>query len=236
MNEIKSKVCLVCGDIFYKKSTTSIKNWNNRKKFCSRKCVHNSRIGVKPWNHGVKYTDEQKKNIDTSGLKIGQGMNKGKKFPERSGENHPMWKQKTIKNCKLCNTEMSLAPWQTKRVFCSQKCTKEFMSGESSPTYKGELGTEKLRNKVSTMREYIQWRKDILHRDNHQCVLCESTQSLEVDHIKRFYHIAQEYNLKTIIDARNCKELWDINNGRVLCRACHRKTDTFGTTGLKMKN
>ena len=27
--------------------------------------------------------------------------------------------------------------------------------------------------------------------------------------------------------AFKCKELWDINNVRTLCRECHKKTDTF---------
>ena len=35
-------------------------------------------------------------------------------------------------------------------------------------------------------------------------------------------------HIKSVDDARKCDELWDTNNGRTLCRDCHRKTDTYG--------
>lgn len=34
--------------------------------------------------------------------------------------------------------------------------------------------------------------------------------------------IQEENNIKTLEDAENCEELWNINNGRTLCRNCHR--------------
>lgn len=54
-----------------------------------------------------------------------------------------------------------------------------------------------------------------MERDKNKCVLCGSRERLEVDHIKPFAlfpHLAI-----------------DINNGRVLCHECHKKTDTFGS-------
>ena len=37
----------------------------------------------------------------------------------------------------------------------------------------------------------------------------------------------EEYQIKTFEQALNCAELWDINNGRTLCKECHKKTDNY---------
>ena len=44
------------------------------------------------WNKGLKYSSEQKKNLNLSGLKIGQGLLKGKSNPHAKGENNFNWK------------------------------------------------------------------------------------------------------------------------------------------------
>jgi len=36
-------------------------------------------------------------------------------------------------------------------------------------------------------------------------------------------------------EAVKCNELWDISNGRALCRECHRKTDTWGNKNSRIK-
>ena len=66
-------------------------------------------------------------------------------------------------------------------------------------------------------------------RDNFACVKCDIVGGqLQVDHIKPFAVILHENDIKTFEQAINCKELWDINNGRTLCVDCHKKTDTYG--------
>lgn len=61
---------------------------------------------------------------------------------------------------------------------------------------------------------YNQWRKAVFTRDGHKCVFCGSEEKLQSDHIKPF---------STFKDLR-----YDVNNGRVLCASCHKKTDTYG--------
>jgi len=60
---------------------------------------------------------------------------------------------------------------------------------------------------------------------------------LEADHIKPRCVIVNEFlqnnpSLKTIEEKfdslLNYEELWDINNGRTLCKNCHKLTDTYG--------
>jgi hypothetical protein len=57
--------------------------------------------------------------------------------------------------------------------------------------------------------------------------------NLEVHHIRFFKTLKVQYNIKTLEDAKNCKELWDIDNGLTLCRQCHLKTMNHG--GRKRK-
>jgi hypothetical protein len=72
--------------------------------------------------------------------------------------------------------------------------------------------------------EYKEWHRSVLERDRFTCVLCglkggwhASTHSrveLHADHIKP----------KAIYP----NELFNINNGRTLCKECHLKTETWG--------
>jgi len=34
--------------------------------------------------------------------------------------------------------------------------------------------------------------------------------------------------INSLEEALNCEELWNVNNGRTLCRKCHNKTKTYG--------
>ena len=45
----------------------------------------------------------------------------------------------------------------------------------------------------------------------------------------------EENNIKTLEEAENCEELWNINNGRTLCYPCHYKTDNYGGACKKGK-
>ena len=78
--------------------------------------------------------------------------------------------------------------------------------------------------------KYRQWRTDIFRRDNFICVLCgERGGELNADHYpKRFTDIIRESGIKTIEEALDLKELWNIEYGRTLCRKCHSQTDTWG--------
>lgn len=58
---------------------------------------------------------------------------------------------------------------------------------------------------------------------------------LHVHHIKAFKEIVKENNIVDISGALACSALWDINNGKTLCVACHEKTDNFGIRDHKRK-
>ena len=37
--------------------------------------------------------------------------------------------------------------------------------------------------------------------------------------------------LGMMMEALECKLIWEISNGRTLCFECHKKTDTYGNRG-----
>lgn len=72
------------------------------------------------------------------------------------------------------------------------------------------------------------WRKKVFERDNYTCKFCNHRGgTLNAGHIKQFALILKENSVKTLEDALECCELWELDNGRTLCDDCHRKTDTF---------
>lgn len=42
-----------------------------------------------------------------------------------------------------------------------------------------------------------------------------------------------EHKIKSVSDALLVPEIWDINNGRCLCRKCHKETKTWGVNANK---
>ena len=107
------------------------------------------------------------------------------------------------------------------------------ISGEKSPLWKG--GITPLRIKIQHTDNWKSWVKKILERDNYKCIFCGVTNNnLHVDHIIPYCIIRQRYNIKTVEDAINCETLWDIDNGRTLCKECHKKTDSYLSKAFKL--
>ena len=98
-----------------------------------------------------------------------------------------------------------------------------FKKGQRPWNYKG--GITPLALQIRYSFQYRQWRSDVFTRDDFTCVLCGGKGGrLEADHYpKRFAIILGEYQIKTLEEALNCEELWNINNGRTLCQECHHK-------------
>ncbi len=102
------------------------------------------------------------------------------------------------------------------------------MFGENNPSWKG--GTTPLVRKVRNCFKYRQWRSDIFTRDDYCCQICWTRgKIIHADHYPRsFSEIFHGNNIKTMEEALNCEELWNINNGRTLCQKCHKRTENYG--------
>lgn len=88
------------------------------------------------------------------------------------------------------------------------------ISGENHWNWQGGKtdDKERIRNTV----QYKDWRRKVFERDGFRCVECGDDKggNLEADHIKRF--------------SNNPELRFVLENGRTLCRLCHRKTPNYG--------
>lgn len=87
--------------------------------------------------------------------------------------------------------------------------------GEKHHNWKG--GTTTISHKIRSSLEYKLWRRAVFERDDYTCIWCrkrkEVSGRLEADHIKPFSLYPE---LRFAID-----------NGRTLCKDCHKTTDTY---------
>lgn len=204
MQRIYKQNCKQCGEYYE----------GFGKYFCSTKCYF-----LKP------FSIDHKKRLSKSHLGKNHILSERglKSFHEKvSGKNNHNWKGGKPK-CFNCNKIVS--SYKAKRC---RKCIDTYYKiGENHPGWKG--GTTSLAEKIRKSTKYINWRNSIFEKDNYICQKCDQKGGeLNADHIKTFVRILKENLIVNLNDAYNCEELWDINNGRTLCKPCHIKTDTWG--------
>lgn len=173
MKQSIKKTCVECGKEFPKPYHCSLKDWQEKRKLCSRQCV--------------------------------KAYRKGKRFFEMTDE---------------MRKKMSMAARR----------------GSQSNFWKG--GKTELTKRLRTFSKYRLWRESIFRKDNWTCVWCGARHGngkaivFNADHIKPFYLLIKENNVATVEQALDCKELWEVENGRTLCVSCHQNTETWGRPKL----
>lgn len=216
MND-REKKCERCGKSYYKKQYTSLKNWS-KSKYCSKACL---------------CSKNPKKKCSYCG-KIFHNSHKKVKYCSK----RCYYKSKIGKSS--WNTGLTYAidnrvprPWLGKK---RSKETIEKMSkgrrgkktGKENNMWNG--GITNFRKSLRNIPEYKMWRMKVFERDDYACQKCgERGGELQADHISPFAYILDKYNIKNYNQAISCKELWDIKNGRALCKKCHLKTSTWGS-------
>jgi 5-methylcytosine-specific restriction endonuclease McrA len=241
------KQCLVCGNTFDKKSSES-KKYFEVKKYCSRKCSLTETTVLKHGNFWKGKQMPKAMRLKISAACIGRKSNagsfkkgivpwtKGKKLAQFSGAKHPNWEPPIFLPCEYCGKTVERKPWQLKKhVYCNLVCSRAGIRGKNSPVYKGENAKNPLRQRIMQLPEYVAWRRAVFSRDTFKCVFCGKASGFEADHIVPYKDIRDRHSIRTTEDARSCAELWDISNGRTLCRECHRKTDNYPKNLLKNK-
>ena len=180
--------------------------------------------GQIPWNKGKKYSKELREKISQitkEQYKNGRKpWNKGKKRPPFSKE----WLEKMSKSHK---GKPHSKEWN--------KNVSRALRGKNHYKYKGDRISRCIKQQIRKLHEYKVWRDAIFTRDNWTCVKCKARSKkgksvyLECDHYPvSFAEIVDLYSITNTETAIATKKLWDIKNGRTLCRGCHRKTDNWG--------
>lgn len=107
--------------------------------------------------------------------------------------------------------------------------------GAGNPNWKG--GINDLLNTIRKSSKQTTWRESVFIRDKFTCVLCgyDKGHIIEADHIVPLSFLVKKFKIKTIEDAFICEALWDTQNGRTLCRFCHKQTDTWGKKAANFK-
>lgn len=149
------------------------------------------------------------------------------------------------KDCITCGKSFSKLPsdssrYWPKKKFCSRECGPTFKKGDPGPwlgkkrpQITGEKhylwnGMTPIAEQIRKCFEYRQWRSDVYTRDDFTCQYCgQRGGKLHADHIKQLAFIISENEIKTLEQAIECAELWNLNNGRTLCAPCHRKIPAF---------
>lgn len=210
-----TKLCIVCGKEFTKPVECSKAEWfgSSRRplgrRFCSRSCAKKNKPS---WNKGIPWTDEQRDLI----RKVKKGKNYSPKTQFKKG--HKSWNE-------------GRAWTEEERKKISESSYWRGKTGEQSPNWKG--GTTPLGIAIRSLNLNKKWRLECFKRDNYTCIYCGARSQkgkkiiLHCDHINPFYKILKENKIRTIEQAKQCKELWDINNGRTLCILCHKQTPSY---------
>lgn len=113
--------------------------------------------------------------------------------------------------------KLSIAHTGKKLSLQHRKNLSEAKKGSNTNFWKG--GVTSINQAIRTSFEYKEWRTSVFIRDNRTCIWCGSKKNIEADHIRPFAYFPE---LRFAID-----------NGRTLCRECHKKTDTYGNRAEK---
>jgi hypothetical protein len=101
-----------------------------------------------------------------------------------------------------------------------KRCARCKLSGERNPGWNG--GQTILKDRIRDLMEYRQWRSDVFTRDSFSCRGCGQTgHKIHAHHEIPLNVLIQKYEITNIDMARDCAELWNINNGVTLCINCH---------------
>lgn len=139
--------------------------------------------------------------------------NIGKFYTGESNSNHTPY---INKKCLQCGELIKKKPFQYKneKCFCSSQCANiynsQFRKRENSPRWKRNLTDE---DRVSRRGNvyYLEWRKKVYEKFNFTCALCGSTKS----------HNFNAHHLNSWNKFRD--ERYDVENGILLCKVCHKK-------------
>jgi hypothetical protein len=224
LNKVRRK-CEECGKVFY---VFPCRIRKKRGRFCSHKCKYLYFKGEKNPIWGDKnpnWGGGKPTRICKRCGKVFQRTDDSRRGKGKYCSTKCYWESLTFgvsRFCKICGKKIWVRPSRPNHQYCSQWCAGRDKIGEKSPLWNGMTP---IVTSIRKLFEYRQWRSDILQRDNYICQECGIRGgNLEAHHIKPFWKIIKENNIKTKEEAMVCDELWNLNNGITLCVKCHKRS------------
>ena len=199
----ETRGCHECGA----EVTRSKGNFSGVNTFCSRECVNAwQSVNFTGEGHpfyGKKQSAEEVERNRQWQIKFGP---KGKK--------HPRYSRVEVE-CDTCGELTLKTQYLIDRGvydYCSDECRhvgqRDAVSGTKNPNYNPDLTPEdRNRNRTSNLG-YTRFKNEVLRRDNNTCSYCGSVENMVVHHLNS-HHWDKENRVNP-------------DNGRVLCRSCHR--------------
>lgn len=100
----------------------------------------------------------------------------------------------------------------------------------------GKLKVRKIgiHERIRKTEKYIWWRSEVFKRDDWTCQWCQKRGiKIEADHIISMAQIIEEARIELgendlLQNLMTYSPLWEIKNGRTLCKPCHKLTPTWG--------
>jgi hypothetical protein len=87
-------------------------------------------------------------------------------------------------------------------------------------------GYKALREEIECMPKYETWRQQVFAKYGKKCEICSNVENLEIHHRRSFYLIMKHNNVRDKYQAFECMQLWDVDNGSVLCQVCHKHMES----------
>lgn len=113
-------------------------------------------------------------------------------------------------------------------------------SGKNNPNWKG--GTTNLIMQIRNTATFKVWIINVYYNGKFTCCKCKAKKIgnnilLDADHIYPLSKLIADYKITTVEQALLTPAIWDLENGRCLCRKCHKQTKTWGVNAnKKIKN
>ena len=170
--------------------------------------IRKSHMGQKAWNKGLKLPPMSEEHKRIIGQKL-RGRKLSKEHVEKirianTGKKHSL------------ETRNRISLVQRGRIIPLQTRIKLAALHKGSKSHLWRGGKTEESQLIRCSLEYRLWREAVFKRDNWTCVWCKKRGGrLEADHIKPFCNYPE---LRFAID-----------NGRTLCKSCHKTTDTYGS-------
>jgi len=213
------RICIMCNKTFL--------SWpSEESKFCCRKCYNewqkivlsgsgNPMFGKTGANKGVPMKEETKQKLREShkGKPIHSSEYKQQLSEKLKGKNNPFYGKHHKDGFGVGENNPMYGKIHSNktRIKMSESHIGQ-MRKDENPNWNG--GITPLRKAIRECREMYEWKQKVFDRDDYRDWYSGLRGgNLEVHHIIKFEDLLRKYNINTLDDARNCKALWDVNNG-----------------------